>query len=75
MIRVYKLETENHVYYGIEVDPRADIITKHKRYRFNEDVANELNGLWCLTILHETKSLHTAEKLEQYYKRNSPSQN
>jgi len=67
MIRIYELKTPNHVYYGIEADKHADIIEKHKRYKFSPALVAEINQA-TLTILHQTNSLSVAEKLEQYYK-------
>jgi len=67
MIRVYRLTTKTQCYYGMEVSSHADIITKHKMYKFNITLVKELPLGYELEILKECKSLKTAEELLKFY--------
>lgn len=68
MIRVYELKTNTQTYIGVEVNPRADIVSKHREYKFNPALTKELDKGFELCILHEVKTLKTAEQLENYYR-------
>lgn len=67
MIRLYQLSTANHEYIGMEISPHADIVAKHKEYKFNPELAKELDKGHTLEILKEVKSLNIAEELLKYY--------
>jgi len=67
MIRIYKLTTETQEYVGMEVDRHADIVRKHKTYKFNPALSAELSKGFALHIIKEFKSLTTAEQYLNFY--------
>jgi len=51
----------------MEVDRHADIVFKHKTYKFNPTLSAELPKGFTLTIIKEFKSLTTADQYLNFY--------